>query len=320
MKLLFLDKPQIKSTIYTMKKITLVACTVCALFGIATNSNAQGMFDGFTPKKGDLSITASYAKSDFDQFYLGKEKQNAVPVHEEINQNIFSLYAKYGITNKLSAIVNIPYISAENTSGAPDPLNGETSISGLQDITIGLKLNAHTFKFKKADLSILTAGAVVIPTDYEPVGILSLGSGAFGIDLRLGLHLKTDVGFFSTLYAGYNLRGDADNNLFPNRSDFNVPNAFVTTGKIGYASNHIYVEAWADYANSEEGVDIGTPAFSGNFPETNVDYARVGVTVYKEVIPNLGLSAGIGKVIDGRNIGDSIIYSGGITYNLSLLK
>ncbi|CAL2101985.1 conserved exported protein of unknown function [Tenacibaculum sp. 190130A14a] len=303
-----------------MKKITQAVCTLCVLLGVSTASNAQGMFDGFTPKKGDLSITASYAKSDFDQFYLGEEKQDAVPVHGEINQNIFSLFAKYGITDRLSAVVKVPYISAENTSGAPDPVNGETSISGLQDITIGLKLNAHTFKFAKADLSILTAGAVVIPTNYEPVGILSLGTGAFGVDLRLGLHLNTDIGFFSTLYAGYNLRGDADNNLIPNRGDFNAPNAFVTSGKIGYASKHIYVEAWADYANSEEGVDIGSPAFAGNFPETDVDYARVGLTVYKEVIPNLGISAGIGKVIDGRNIGDSIIYSGGITYNLSLLK
>lgn len=303
-----------------MKKITQIALTLGLLFGASLAANAQGMFDGFTPKKGDLSITASYAKSDFDQFYLGKEKQDAVPAHDEINQNIFSLFAKYGITDRLSAVVSLPYISAKNTSGVPDPVNGETSISGLQDITIGLKLNAYTFNFKKADLSILTAGAIVIPTDYEPVGILSLGSGAFGVDLRFGLHLKTDIGFFSTLYAGYNLRGDADNNLFPNRGDFNVPNSFVTTGKIGYAGKHIYVEAWADYSNSEEGVDIGAPGFTRNFPETNVDFARVGLTLYKEIIPNLGLSAGIGKVIDGRNVGNSIIYSGGITYNLSLLK
>ncbi|WP_299103645.1 transporter [uncultured Tenacibaculum sp.] len=303
-----------------MKKITQAVCMLCIGFGMTTTLNAQGMFDGFMPKKGDLSITASFTKSDFDKFYLGDVKQDAVPVHGEINQNIVSLFAKYGITDRLSAVVNIPYISAENTSGAPDPVNGETSISGLQDITLGLKLNAYTFQFKKADLSILTAGSIVIPTNYEPVGILSLGNGGFGVDLRLGLHLQTDIGFFSTLYAGYNLRGDADNNLMPNRGDFNVPNSFVTTGKIGYASKFIYVEAWADYNNSETGVDIGSPAFTGNFPETDVDYARVGLTVYKEIIPNLGLSAGIGKVIDGRNLGDSIIYSGGITYNLSLLN
>lgn len=302
-----------------MKKITQIALSLCFMLGASAISNAQGMFDGFTPKKGDLSITASYARSQFDEFYLGDVKQNAVPAHGEINQNIYALFAKYGITDRLSAIVKLPYFSASNTSGNPDPINRQTSISDLQDISIALKLNAHTFKFKKADLSILTAATAVIPTGYEPNGILAIGSGAFGIDLRAGLHLQTRSGFFSTVFLGYNFRGDADNNLTPG-GEFNVPNAFVTVGKVGYASKFIYVEAWADYANSDDGIDIGTPAFVGNFPETNVDYTRVGLTVYKEIIPNLGLSAGVGKVIDGRNLGDSIIYSGGITYNLSLLK
>ncbi|WP_075344148.1 transporter [Tenacibaculum agarivorans] len=301
-----------------MRKTQQLVLVFALSLGFYASGNAQGMFDGFFQKKGDLSITASYAKSQFDEFYLGAEKQDAVPVHEEISQDIFTLYAKYGITDRLSAVVMLPFISASNTSNVPDPVNGETSISDIQDISIALKLNAYQFDFNKADLSIITAATAVIPSGYEPNGILSIGSGAFGIDLRAGLHLNTDIGFFSTIFAGYNFRGDADNNLTPG-GDFGVPNSFVTTGKIGYASKLIYVEAWADFANSEEGVDIGGPGFAGNFPETNVDYSRVGLTLYKEVIPNLGISAGIGKVIDGRNLGDSLTYSGGITYNFSVL-
>ncbi|CAM1345628.1 transporter [Tenacibaculum amylolyticum] len=301
-----------------MKKINQLTFLFYILISAPLVSNAQGMYDGFGIKKGDLSVTASYARSEFDEFYLGDVKQDAVPAHGQINQDIYTLFAKYGITDRLSAIVKVPYFSASNTSNTPDPINGNTSISDFQDISIALKLNAYEFNFKKADLRFLTGVTAVIPTGYEPNGILAIGSGAFGIDVRAGLHLQTDIGFFSTLFAGYNFRGDADNNLTPG-GEFNVPNAFVTTGKIGYASKFIYVEAWADYANSETGIDIGTPAFVGNFPETNVDYARIGLTVYKEIIPNLGISAGIGKVIEGRNLGDSIIYSGGITYNMSLL-
>ncbi len=300
-----------------MKKNLRLALSILGMVGLSTITNAQGMLDGFSPKKGALSITASYSRSQFDEFYLGKEKVDGVPVHGEINQNIFSLYAKYGITDRLSVAVNLPFISADNTSGLGDPVNGENSISDLQDISIALKLNAHTFKFNRADLNIITGVTAVIPTGYEPNGILSVGSGAFGVDVTAGLHLNTDVGFFSTILAGYNLRGDADNDLTPG-GDFGVPNAFVTTGKIGYSSSFIYVEAWADYQNSEEGVDIGTPAFVGNFPETNVDYSRVGLTVYKNIIPSLGVSLGYGRVIDGRNLGNSQIYTAGLTYNLSI--
>ena len=297
-----------------MKKIYGILAVV--LFsGVSVSTYAQGLYDGFTPKKNSLSVTTSFTRSQFDEFYLGKEKQNAVPAHEEIQQNIYSLYAKYGISDRLSAVVSIPFIQAENTNNAADPVNGETSISDIQDISIALKYNAYKFQFKKADLNIITGVTAVIPTGYEPVGILSIGSGGFGFDLKTGLHLNTNSGFFSTLFVGYNLRGDASSDL-NGGNEFNVPNAFTTTAKIGYASKFIYVEAWGDLYNSEEGVDIGGPGFAGNFPETNVDYKSFGVSVYKNIIPQLGIGLGYGQVIDGRNIGKSSTYSASLTYNI----
>ncbi|OCK44213.1 hypothetical protein BA195_05895 [Tenacibaculum soleae] len=300
-----------------MKVKKLIALSVFAITTVYSTVNAQGLLDGFTSKKGDLSLTTSFSTSKYDSFYVANVKKDEVPVHGEINQNIISLYAKYGITDRLSVVINVPFISSDNTTGAVDPVNGKNSISELQDISIALKLNAHKINFEKANLNIITGFTAVIPTGYEPNGILSLGSGAFGFDVTAGLHLNTDSGFFSTLFASYNLRGDANNNLTPGK-DFGVPNAFVTTGKIGYASSFIYVEAWADIFNSEEGVDIGSSDFAGNFPETNVDYKRVGITVYKNIIPKLGVSLGFGKVIDGRNIGEATTFSAGLTYNVSL--
>lgn len=302
-----------------MKKNHLLTLSILTILGTSLNSKAQGLLDGFNPKKGNLSVSTSYSRSQFDSFYVGKINTEGVPVHEEINQNVFSLYAKYGITDRFSAIVSIPFISAENTSNQPDPINGETTISELQDISVALKLNAYKFNFNKADLNIIVGAAAIIPTGYEPNGILSVGSGAFGVDVTTGLHLNTKVGLFSTLLVSYSFKGNADNNLIPG-GKFGVPNAFVTTGKIGYNSKFIYVEAWADYLKSEEGVDIGTPSFRGNLPETKVDYSRIGITVYRNIIPQLGISLGVGKVIDGRNLSNAITYSAGLTYNLSLLK
>lgn len=294
-----------------MKKLNLLLLFFA--IAIANNLNAQGLLDGFAPKKNELSVTVSYTNSTFDEFYVGKEKID-VPVHEEISQDIISLYAKYGITDRLSVVFSVPYISADNESGLPDPVNQENSVSGVQDISAALKYNAASFKIKGNKVDLITGLAVNVPTnDYEPNGILSLGSGALAIDVTAGYHYQTKSGFFSTVLASYSFRDDADNNLQPG-GDFGVPNAFLLNSKIGYASDFIYVEAWASLQNSEEGVDIGAPNFTDNFPETNVDYTKIGLTLYKNIIPQIGLSLGYGKVIDGRNVGASTTYSAGLTY------
>lgn len=294
-----------------MKKNILIVLSLIATIVISTESNAQGLIDGFSPKKNELSVTLSYTNASFEEFYLGDVKQDAVPAHDEISQDIISLYAKYGITDRVSVIFSAPYISAQG-DGVPDPVNGETSVSGVQDVSVAIKVNAAKFDLKGGNLNLITALTTHIPTGYEPNGILSLGSGAFGVDYTAGLHLNTDVGFFSTLLASYNLRGTANSDV--SNTKFQVPNAFQLNGKIGYSSSFIYAELWASHQNSEEGVDIGGTGFAGNFPETDVDFSSVGITLYKNIIPEIGLSLGYGKVIDGRNVGASSTFSAGLTY------
>ncbi|WP_218598682.1 transporter [Polaribacter sp. NJDZ03] len=288
------------------------------VFGLALTSqtNAQGLLDGFTPKKGDLSVTASYTSSNYEKFYAGNTKMDAVPVYKEIDQNIYSLYAKYGITNKLSVVLNAPYISAEG-NGAPYPANTTSKQDGFQDISIGLKYNAYTFDFEKLNLDVITGLSVDIPTGYEANGILSLGNNTFSTNLTAGLHLQSNDGLFVTFLNSYQFKGDADNTS--GGADFDVPNAYYATTKIGYASSAIYVEGWLDYLASTDGVDIGGAGFAGpNFPETKVEYTRLGATVYKNIIPELGASVGFGTVVDGRNIGKSTNFSVGLTYNLNI--
>ena len=288
---------------------------VFLLIAISTSAKAQSLFDGFDASKGELSTTISYTYENFDQFFLGTEKseKGAVPFHNEIDFNIVSLYAKYGISDKVSVVLNLPYISAQG-NGDTDGINGLTSISGFQNISFGIKANAYKLNFKGGDLNLITGFSTQIPTGYEPNGVLSIGDGAFGVDFSGGLHLNTNSKFFSTIIASYNLKNDAKNNFVPG-GKFNVPNSFSTTGKIGYASSFIYVDAWASHTNAEEGVDIGGTGFFGNLPETNVDYSMFGFTVYKEVLPQIGVSLGYSQIFDGRNAGLAKNYNAGITYN-----
>ena len=280
---------------------------------VSFSINAQSLIDGFSSQKGDLSVTLGYTFSNFDEFYLGTEKMDGVPAHNEITQHIISLYAKYGITDKVSIILNLPYFSASG-DGDTDPVNGETSIADFQDISVAFKGVTPIYNFEKGSLDIVGGLGFSIPLGYEPNGILSIGSGVFTVSYTGGLHLNTSSGFFATALANYNLRGDAKSDIIA--SNFSVPNTFSATGKIGYASSLIYVDAWVSLADSDEGVDIGGEGFTGNFPETNVEYNMFGATVYKDILPELGVSLGYSTIFDGRNVGASSNYSIGFTYNL----
>lgn len=293
--------------------------TVLISFGIliiGSTVHAQGLVDGYYSQKGNLAVTASYTRvGAYDEFYVGKEKTGPVPVHNEISQDIFGVYAKYGLLDDLTLIFNVPYITTKGY-GDSDPVNGETKQSDFQDICLTAKYRPFSTDFTGGRIDGISALGIAIPAGYEPNGILSIGNGAFATDLHIGGHLQLNGGFFSTLVAGYSFRGKAKDNLGANGgNDFDVPNAFLAVAKLGYAASKFYVELWMDHqASSSDGVDIMGPGFAGNFPETRVDYTRLGISGYVPVTDGIGLSAGYGALLDGRNIGDSGYFSTGVTF------
>ena len=278
---------------------------------------AQGLVDGYYNQKGHLAVTTSYTRvGAYDEFYVGKEKTGPVPVHNEISQDIFGVYAKYGLLDDLTLVLNVPYIATKGY-GNPDPVNGETKQSDFQDVCLTAKYRPFRADFSSGRIDGITALGFAIPSGYEPNGILSIGNGAFSTDLHIGGHLQLNGGFFSTLIAGYSFRGKASDNLGTNGgADFDVPNAFLAVGKLGYAASKFYVELWMDYqASSSDGVDIMGPGFANNFPETRVDYTRLGISGSVPITKGIGLSAGYGTLLDGRNIGNSGYFSTGVTFS-----
>ena len=50
--------------------------------------------------------------------YLAPEKVSGVPIFQEVRVNSLNLYGTYGLTDKIDAIVSLPYIQSE---GKADP-------------------------------------------------------------------------------------------------------------------------------------------------------------------------------------------------------
>lgn len=277
---------------------------------------AQGPIGGFFSAQGEGSVTASYTYTKYDAFYVADEKspEGGVPGLGEVDQNIYSLYAKYGVTDDLTLVAIIPYISASGENG-PDPITGRQDIDGFQDFSLWAKYRPFSADFNGGRFDALVAAGFSLPDGYEPNGILSLGSGAFSTDFKVGGQVNLTNGLFATALAGYSIRGNATSELGGTETKFDVPNAINLMGKIGYAGAKFYVEGWIANQNSTDGVDIMGEGFTGNFPETEVDFTSIGASVYVPILPALGVSVGYGTTIDGRNVGDSNYIGTGLTVN-----
>lgn len=299
-----------------MKIKIIFALSLISFIKVQT-TNAQIQINGFFNKKGTTNISLSYTNANFDKLFLGDIQTDPIPAHDEINQTIYNLYANYAITDKITAIVNLPYITSDNASETLDPVNNTREQSGIQDISFMVKWSIFEQNEKNGRVNYVLGLGGSFATDYEPNGILSIGNGAPAINTKLGLQYNNNSGFFGNVFAGYSLRGKSDNNFnLGNGDKFDVPNSINAQIKLGYAGKSVYADIWFDSQKSLRGVDIAGNNFFGNFPETRVNFSRIGANIYVPLSKIIGISGATGTVLDGRNVGKTIFYSGGVVISL----
>ena len=293
-----------------MKPCTINAKLIVSLVfaGALANSfsYAQPVTDGFTKGKGNGSLVVSYSWERYDEFYFGDTKMPAPSDYGgQITTQSFSLYGVVGLTDNLDIILNIPYISADGDGQAPP----EQAVSGLQDASLFLKWRPLFIETDAGNLSFLGALGFATPlSDYSANAVLSIGNQSSRADLRLMTHFMSTSGVFGELQAGYSLRSD------------DVPNATLLSAKVGYAAEKFYVALWSESQISDsDAPDIGqAPFFSETaspFSQTRVNYTQIGTTVFVPIVSSLGLSAGVGQYVGGRNVGLSTRFSGGVVYS-----
>ena len=278
---------------------------------------AQSLVSGFMAGKGHGSVVVSGTTERYSNVYLAPEKINAVPVFQEVRVNSVNLYGTYGLTDKIDAIISMPYIQSKGQalgSTISDlstlyPSQGYTNTrQGLQDITAVLKFKSYTREIGSSILDLLGVVSVSTPmSNYETntgLGyIIAIGNRATKTTALGVAHLKTASGVFATGQLGYSLRtGD-------------VPNALVGEAKLGYAGPKNYFEGYASFQESNGGTDITENGFDGTFTATRVNFVRIGASAYRPITNGFGLTLGLNTYVAGRNIGKATGGSAGITYN-----
>ncbi|MFL1894525.1 transporter [Aquimarina sp. 2-A2] len=291
---------------------------VAVIFFLFLNNSAlsQTSVHGFQLKKGELTVATSYTYKHFDKFYRGETLTNGNPAGlGEITSSIYSLYASYGILDWLSTTITLPYISVESEAGALDPVTNDDTESSLQDLAVYIKARALANTFtNKATLNISGALGVSVPVGgYNGGGVLSVGNEATAIDgIAIAQYTLPSNLFIETLF-GYSYRTS---------SDFDIPNAYYYSFKLGYFCSWFYADTKVSVQNSTSGLQIGSPEFGAAggpaaLPETEVDYTNISFTLYVPIYKQaLGVSGSYGVNATGRNFNKESFYSIGLVYNL----
>ncbi|WBA43807.1 hypothetical protein [Hymenobacter canadensis] len=284
-----------------------------SLLSLATASvgRAQSLVSGFLPGKGHGSVVVSGTLERYQSVYLAPEKIDRVPIFDRVEVSSVNLYGSYGITDKLEAVVSLPYIQSKGFADERvlRELGYVNKRAGLQDITLLLKAKLFSTEIGTNVLDVLGVVSGSTPvSDYKSESglgyIIAIGNGARKVSGQGVVHLKTLSGVFVTGQAGYSVR------------DNSAPNAFVAETKVGYAGPKLYIDALASFQKSDKsGTDILQPNFNDFFPATRVDFVRLGVSAFRPLAKGFGLTVGAATYVAGRNLGKSTGVSAGVAYN-----
>ena len=302
-----------------MNNFFTFSCLALLFTAPAATTQAQSLVGGFMAGKGHGSVVLSGTTERYESVYLAPERVDGVPVYREVRVNSLNLYGTYGLTDKIDAVLSLPYIQSRGRADAAvisdynrqpgTATQGYTNVrQGLQDLTALLKFKSYTREIGSTILDLLGVVSFSTPvSDYKTntgLGyIIAIGNRATKYSASGVAHLKTSSGVFVTGQLGYSLRTGE------------VPHALVGEAKVGYAGPRTYVEGFASFQESNGGTDITQQGFTGFFPSTRVNFLRVGGSVYRPLAKGVGLVLGASTYVAGRNIGKSTGYSAGLSYN-----
>ena len=115
----------------------------------------QTIINGFFPQKNEFTIASSYSYKSYDNFFRGNTLTESTPMDMgEISSSVVSVYGEYGISDWLSTIATLPYITTQNETGGKIRSSGpcraapssRAQVSGIQRRQFRPDLRARAFR------------------------------------------------------------------------------------------------------------------------------------------------------------------------------
>lgn len=301
---------------------TLLRGAACLFFGLlfTSKTNAQTPTDGLFMEKGRICTALTGGYESWNKYWEGellRDNANLGTVSYRTVVPMFSL----GLTDKINLIAGLPWMSNRASAGQMAPEKG------FQDFSASLKVKAFSKKLGTGRLDLIANLGVSTPAsgyraDYLPI---CLGLGAKTASARGILFYKLDRGLYLRGTAAYTGRS----NIKIDRTFYFTDKAYYTNevemydlfdwgGSVGFVNKTIHADLGISAMNTLGGTDIRRQDMP--FPNYNMDAMRATASMqyWFKKPKGLGLMANAGYTLSGRNVGQSLSFGGGLTYQFRL--
>lgn len=253
---------------------------------------------GWTKQKGTGYYKVSHWWVSAAKFYTF-DGNTASSIEEGIFNT--SIFAEYGVTDRFTAIVNLPYSKSANSA---------ESITGIGDTDVAFK-----YRITKPSSKFVLAGTLLLglPLGEEAGGSdgsLQTGDGEFNQMLRLDLSKSFQIGSvnaYANVYTAFNNRTD-------NFSDEMRIGAEVGGG---FLKNKIWAILRLDVVESfENGAESTALSDGATIFANNTEYAAYTTEIAGYITDKIGVSAATASVFSASNIFAAPSYSLGVFMDL----
>lgn len=301
-----------------MKKFYLGFLLLLPLF-----IQAQTDIDAIMMSKNNFCFGAVYQYSGWDEYWEGDFQRENLNLGTVTTKSI-GIMGNYGISDKLNVLFSLPYVETNASAGT---MKGQ---KGIQDLTLTLKYMPIEKTIGKSTYSVYALANVSAPLSNYPADYLPLSIGMQSKTASLRLMGDYQRGnFFTTLSGAYVKRANStiDRNSYLTNdevhytNEVDMPDAISVNFRTGYRSNRLIAELVLDnWVTQSGGFDITKNNMP--FPSNTMNALRYGVNskyTFKKM-PQLSLVGGFNYVAEGKNVGKSDTYYGGVFYVINFKK
>lgn len=265
---------------------------------------SQGPIDGYIKGKGNLDVAIGMSFSRANNYYGANNQSFDIPYSVEM----LNVFAQYGITSKIDAVVSLPFIFGKEEKK-------------FQDLGLHLKYKPLEFNFNNGASwsQLFSAGFSFPASNYRPDVTGALGQRAKRIPLRFISQLKFESGLFINFTGAYHFRLDEVSQetvlmVIEENPDFEMQspsNNYSLVGRLGLATSKHFVELFAEYQKTQGGVNYEEGVVKPS-QLYGVDFLKIGGTYYFGLQENgIAVNASYIPALR-RNIGN--IFSLGISF------
>lgn len=232
-------------------------------------------------------------------------------LNRDITDNTFQLYGEYGISNRTTLILNIPFKNI-TTSDVLNPIPLDPSFiegsktNAFGNIEAGIKHNIINNKW-------LLTGQLNIEfnnSSYDEISGIRTGYDAFTFTPLINIGRSFNKSYIQG-FTGFNIR----TNNYSSNFKFGAEGGTKIIDRI-------WIIAFLDFVISLDNGDTELPLKNQQTALyiNNQEYTAFGLKIIGEITPEFGIIAGFGGAFSGNNVAKQAAYNFSIYYKIKTTK